>query len=205
MEALEDWIDETERKLYNTASKDNSRRLSYIFTEEFVDLVQKQKAEYEVKGFMKKRVQDAMESTPARRPFTTAKFGTLREKNNTLMNLLWTLETKQKMKKEAEREEAENAERIILEEELKEKQRKEDERLDAERRAIERMEAERKERELEASLSDVDPKTMLDIHGNPIQLSDTRRNTLAEGMGWLSTYDRNEDRDRVEKSWRVRI
>merc|ERR1719153_593031 len=205
MEALEDWIDETERKLYNNASKDNSRRLSYIFTEEFVDLVQKQKADYEVKGFMKKRVQDAMDLTPAKKPFTTAKFGTLREKNNTLMNLLLTLETKQKMKKEAEKEKAENEERIRLEADLKEKQRKEDERLEAEKRAIERMEAERLERELESSLSDFDPKIVLDVHGNPIKLSDTRRNALAEGMCWLSSYDRDEDQDRVEKSWRVRI
>merc|ERR1719357_1466800 len=174
MEALEDWIDETERKLYNNA-------------------IQKQKAEYEVKGFMKKRVQEAMEFTPAKRPFTTAKFGTLREKNNTLMNLLLTLETKQKMKKEAEKEKAENEERIRLEADLKEKQRKEDERLEAEKRAIERMEAEKIERELESSLSDVDLKVVLDVHGNPIKLSDMRRNALAEEMCWLSSYDRDED------------
>ena len=139
MEALEDWIDETQKELYNTASKESSRRSSIIFNEELVDLVKKQKTDYEAKGFKKKRVQDAMESALAKKPFTGAKFGTLREKNNTLMNLLLTLETKQKEKQKIEREEAENIERERANAELEEKQRKENERKEAKKSALERI------------------------------------------------------------------
>merc|ERR1711872_48442 len=105
MEALELWIDETEKELYDKASKEGRRRSSVILSDEFIELVERLKIDYEDKGFMRRRVQEAMEYALARKPFTSAKFGTLREKNNTLMNFLLTLETKQREKKEAEREE----------------------------------------------------------------------------------------------------
>ena len=46
------------------------------------------KVEYKEKGFMKRRVQEGMEEWKAARPYASAAFFTLREKNNTVMNFL---------------------------------------------------------------------------------------------------------------------
>ena len=150
MEALELWIDGTEKDLYENASKEGRRRSSVILSDEFTELVQKHKDDYEARGFMKRRVQEAMDIALAVKPFTSAKFGTLREKNNTLMNFLLMLEAKQREKKEADRREAEiietkrmDDEREVIEAALRDKQQKENERFEAERREIERKNAER--------------------------------------------------------------
>ena len=230
MEALEIWIDDVEKQLYDNASKEGRRRSSVILSDEFIELVQNVKDDYEAKGFMKRRVQEAMETVMAVKPFTSAKFGTLREKNNTLMNFLLTLEAKQKEKKEAVRREAEMIERERIdrekermEAELREAELKERERLEAEKREIERKEAERlheewkkaealKDQELDLlSIPDLNPlfpSQLLDIHGNPLKLSGSRRNTLAECLGWLTSWDTDSDgesQDTKTKSWRVRL
>ena len=225
MEALEAWIDETEEELYGKASREGRRRSSVILSDEFIELVERLKKDYDNKGFMKRRVQEAMETTKARKPFTSAKFGTLREKNNTLMNFLLTLEAKQQEKKETERKEAEKAERERIEKErerrekeLKEATEKENVRIEAERREIERKTAEMlheewkkaeamKDKELESvQVPPLLASNILDIHGNPLKLSDTRRNTLAEGLGWFSSWDRDSDKKKEKTiSWRVKL
>ena len=209
MGALEVWIDETEKKLYDNASKEGRRRSSVILSDEFIDLVENVKKEYEDKGFMKRRVQEAMETALAVKPFTSAKFGTLREKNNTLMNFIVTLEAKQIEKKEADRKEAERIEREKIEKDLREEQRKEAERLETERRERGFREAERKHAEwLESEAR----KQLFDIHGNPLKLSGDRQNQMSEGLFIGSIYvggDRDSDGDgegdTKDKSWRVKL
>merc|ERR1712002_1403120 len=73
MEALELWIDETEKELYDNACKEGRRRSSVILSDEFIELVANLKTDYEAKGFKKRRVQEAMDATPALKPFTSAK------------------------------------------------------------------------------------------------------------------------------------
>ena len=59
-----------------------------LLDEELVSLVARLKMEYKEKGFMKRRVQEGMEEWKAARPYASAVFFTLREKNNTVMNFL---------------------------------------------------------------------------------------------------------------------
>ena len=100
------------------------------------------------------------------------------------------------------------SERERREKELKEAAEKENERIEAEKREIERKTAEKLHEEwkkLEA-LKDAEleslqvpsslPSNILDIHGNPLKLTDTRRNTLAEGLGWFSSWDRDSEKER---------
>ena len=61
MGELKVWIDETEKKLYENANKEVRRRSSVILSDEFIDLVQNVKKEYEEKGFMKRRVQESID------------------------------------------------------------------------------------------------------------------------------------------------
>ena len=59
-----------------------------LLDEELVGLVVRLKLEYKEKGFMKRRVQEGMEEWKAARPYASAVYFTLREKNNTVMNFL---------------------------------------------------------------------------------------------------------------------
>ena len=59
-----------------------------LLDEELVSLVGRLKMEYKEKGFMKRRVQEGMEEWKAARPYASAVYFTLREKNNTVMNFL---------------------------------------------------------------------------------------------------------------------
>ena len=70
MGELKVWIDETEKKLYENANKEVRRRSSVILSDEFIDLVQNVKKEYEEKGFMKRRVQESIETALALKSFT---------------------------------------------------------------------------------------------------------------------------------------
>ena len=59
-----------------------------LLDSELVILVGRLKVEYKEKGFMKRRVQEGMDEWKAARPYASAVFFTLREKNNTVMNFL---------------------------------------------------------------------------------------------------------------------
>merc|ERR1711915_249368 len=168
MKDLETWIDEAEKRMYVCASKEGINKENVILSDEFIELVQNIKSEYEVNGFMKRRVQEAMDTFQAVKPFTSARFGTLREKNNTFMNLIFTLEAQQKTKLDALREEEER----------------------------------KKEKENILSSQHIE----LDADGNPLKLSNSRRNELADGLSWLSGCDRDENgEDDSHKIWRVRL
>merc|ERR1711872_11844 len=117
-----------------------------------------------------------------------------------------------------EREEAEKLERerIVsererMEKEFRDAEEKEKERKEAEKREIERKNAERlhnewkkeealKDAELASLTIPLKQSNILDIHGNPLKLSDTRRNTLAEGLGWFSSWDRDSNKESEKKS-----
>ena len=164
-----------------------------------------------------------MESATAKKPFEGAKFGSLREKHNTFMNFIFTLERKQEDKRYTEmtelqrmKEEQLELERKEEEERKVEEKREEEERLEAERRERERREAEarhqrwRGEGEEDCALPTARPPVH-DLSGNPLQLSQEKTNQCsghfigaiyvgAESESWT-------DRQRGEKSssWRVRL
>ena len=96
MEAMEEWMDETERILNDIVNKKSSRRLSDIFTKEFLDIIQSQKTEYETK----KILQNPKEPNSAKKHVTFAKIITSEVSNKTLTNHLLTIETKQTEKRD---------------------------------------------------------------------------------------------------------
>ena len=220
MEEVEEWLDQTQVELYQSLSQEGRRRSSVILSEECrekIDLIMK---DYEEKGFKKRRIQENMEDTPARKPFEGSKYGTLREKHNTFMNFIFAIELKQKEKRQAELAEIEmiknqelEAETKLAEERRAEDEREEEERREAERRARERREAEaRHERWREDELVLVASSTPgYDLTGNPLQLSEEKRNPLCSGRFIGSIYVGQEeswtDSRGGEKShsWRVRI
>ena len=209
MKAVEEWLDETEKELYQVMSEEKSGSSSAIFTEEFLEFVQRKRTEYEAAGFMREVVQDAMDSTPARKPFSSAKIGTVREKNNTLLNLLLTLETQQMLRYKtiADREDAGRKERERLEAELRNKQRREKAMKDPERIVTKTEEEKRKEPKRVPSLPDYAPNNNLDIPDTSLKLSDYKPNVLADSHGWYSSWYRDYDyhQGEGEKSWRVKI
>ena len=59
-----------------------------LLAPELVEVVGRLREEYRSLGFMKRRVQEGMEDWRAARPYASAIYFTLREKNNTVMNFL---------------------------------------------------------------------------------------------------------------------
>ena len=59
-----------------------------LLAAELVEVVGRLREEYRSRGFMKRRVQEGMEEWRAARPYASALYFTLREKNNTVMNFL---------------------------------------------------------------------------------------------------------------------
>ena len=122
-----------------------------------------------------------MNRTQAARPFNSSVFGTLREKNNTIMNFVKTLDEKQREKKERETN--------LPGETVDEKP--------VEARDHTSIEYTGKHQE--------------DLKGNPLNLSGERSNVLTEGLFIGSIYvgregqrDKQEDQER-NKSWRVKL
>ena len=206
MEAVEKWLDKTEKELYQVMREEKSGISSTVFTEKFLSFVQRKRTDYEAAGFMKTIVQDAMDSTPAKNPFSSAKIGTIREKNNTLLNLLLTLETQQMMRKKtkAAKKEAEGKEREKLEAELREKQKRDNKRKETESRVTKPVEGKRKEPKFATPLSDCAPSN---TPTTPLKLSDYKPNVLAESHSWYTSWSRDYDyhKGEEEKSWRVKI
>ena len=102
MGEVEEWIDKTQVELYKSLSQEGRSRSSLILSEECrqkIDLIIK---DYEEKGFKKRRIQEDMEETAARKPFQGSKYGTLREKHNTFMNFIFAIDLKQQEKRQAE-------------------------------------------------------------------------------------------------------
>ena len=123
-----------------------------------------------------------MDRTQAARPFNSSVFGTLREKNNTIMNFVKTLEEKQR----------ENKEREVV--------NLPDETVD-----------EKPVETREHTSIEYTGKQQEDLKGNPLNLSGERSNVLTEGLFIGSIYvgregqrDKQEDLER-NKSWRVKI
>ena len=102
MAALELWLDQAEEQLYARLVLISRNIFSLLFCrvaqveastgdlldDELVGVVGRLKVEYKEKGFMKRRVQEGMEEWKAARPYASAVYFTLREKNNTVMNFL---------------------------------------------------------------------------------------------------------------------
>ena len=227
MVEVEEWIDQSQVELYRSISQGGRRRSSVVLSEQCrgkIDLILK---DYEEKGFKKRRIQEDMEDTAARKPFEGSKYGTLREKHNTFMNFIFAIELKQQEKRQAELAEMEMIKNKELEEETKlaeerraEEEREQEERREADRRERERREAEAKHlrwRELEEGEVEVEEELLLgpsggyDLAGNPLQLSEDKRNALCSGRFIGSIYVGQEeswtDRGAGESShsWRVRI
>ena len=120
-------MDETQAQFYNFLAENctEEEKSTFILSEKCMENVNIIIKSYDDKGFKKKRIQDGMEFVDARKPFENAKFGTLREKHNTYMNFILTLNSKQKEKRLIEKIEMEK----IEEEKRQILQREEDERL----------------------------------------------------------------------------
>jgi len=163
-----------------------------LLDEELVSLVGRLKMEYKEKGFMKRRVQEGMEEWKAARPYASAVYFTLREKNNTVMNFLRTLEGRQQELREAQNRLAE-ARVAALKQEAEE------------RAAVRRLDA--AARELEAQKR----QKAMDISGNKLDLSgEARKNKLTEGRFVGSIYvggeeERSEGEGDKSNSWRVKL
>ena len=130
MGEVEEWIDQTQVELYKSLSQEGRRRSSVILSEDCrqkIDLIIK---DYEEKGFKKRRIQEDMEDTAAKKPFEGSKYGTLREKHNTFMNFIFAIDLKQQEKRQAELAEMEIIKNKELEAETKlaEERRAEEER-----------------------------------------------------------------------------
>ena len=229
MEDVELWIDEKQKEFYDFLAKKGSgrRRSSFILSQECMNNILSILENYENNGFKKKRIQDGMEFTDALRPFDGARFGTLREKHNTFMNFILTLNGKQKQKRDEEKAEIDRIERDKKElEELVEKERRDNlalaeaQKLENERRERERIEAEARHKTWRLCPCEPEPQDehlqltgALDLHGNPLQLSQEQRNTFSDGRFIGSIYLNNDSQNWTEKylendkstSWRVRL
>ena len=89
-------MDDTEKILNDIVNKESSRRLSDIFTKEFLDIIQSQKTEYETKMIL----QNPKEPHSGKKHITVAKIITSEVNNKTLTNHLLTIERKQKEKRD---------------------------------------------------------------------------------------------------------
>jgi len=189
--ALEEWLDIAEQQLFARVTQVESTT-GDLLDSELVILVGRLKVEYKEKGFMKRRVQEGMEEWKAARPYASAVFFTLREKNNTVMNFLRTLEGRQQELRDAQNRLAEaRAEQLKQEAE--------------ERAAARRLEA--AAREIEAQKR----QRGLDVAGNKLDLSgEARKNKLTEGRFVGSIYvggeeERSEGQRDKSNSWRVKL
>ena len=229
MEDLELWIDEKQKEFYEFLARNGSgrRRSSFILSEECMNKILSILENYEHNGFKKKRIQDGMEFTDASRPFDGARFGTLREKHNTFMNFILTLNSQQKQKRDEEEAEIERNEKHKKElEELVEKERRDNlalaeaQKLENERRERERIEAEIRHKTWRSCPCEPEPQAKhfqqtgaLDLDGNPLQLSQEHRNSFSDGRFIGSIYVNNDSPNWTEKylendkssSWRVRL
>ena len=227
MVEVEDWIDQTQGELYRSMSQEGRRRSSVLLSEECRERINLIIKDYEEKGFKKRRIQEDMEDTAARKPFEGSKYGTLREKHNMFMNFIFAIELKQQERRQTELAEMEiiktqelEAETKLAEERRAEAEREEEERREAERRERERREAEARHQrwraedrgeevqEVEILLSST---AGFDLAGNPLQLSEDKRNVLSSGRFIGSIYVGQEEswteRQGGENSysWRVRL
>ena len=122
-----------------------------------------------------------MDRTQAARPFNSSVFGTLREKNNTIINFVKTLDEKQRENKERETN------------------------LPGE--TVDDKPVETREH----TSTEYACKHQDDLKGNPLNLSGERSNVLTDELFIGSIYVRREgQRDKQEdhesnKSWRVKL
>jgi len=191
LSACEGWLDQAEELLYARVAQVEAST-GDLLDDELVGLVARLKIEYKEKGFMKRRVQEGMEEWRAARPYASAVYFTLREKNNTVMNFLRTLEGRQQELREAQNRLAE-ARVAALKQEAEE------------RAAARRLES--AARELEAQKR----QKAMDISGNKLDLSgEARKNKLTEGRFVGSIYvggeeERSEGQRDKSNSWRVKL
>jgi len=191
LSACEGWLDQAEELLYARVAQVEAST-GDLLDDELVGLVARLKIEYKEKGFMKRRVQEGMEEWRAARPYASAVYFTLREKNNTVMNFLRTLEGRQQELREAQNRLAE-ARVAALKQEAEE------------RAAARRLES--AARELEAQKR----QKGMDISGNKLDLSgEARKNKLTEGRFVGSIYvggeeERSEGQRDKSNSWRVKL
>ena len=129
MEEVETWIDDTQAELYKSMGREGRRRSSFILSEECMKNISQIVRDYDLRGFRKRRIQEAMEEISAKKPFEGAMFGTLREKHNTFMNFIFAIEIRQKKKRETEMEEAQRIkeEQLELEKKIEEEKKAEEE------------------------------------------------------------------------------
>merc|ERR1711890_105341 len=94
VDKLEDWLDQTEEKLYKAAVETGRRRSSLIKVSEFSNFMKGIQEEYHAQGFEEKAAQKEMDDIKCRKPLPGSKSGTLKEKNDLIMNLVNTVEKK---------------------------------------------------------------------------------------------------------------
>ena len=226
---LENWIDETQAQFYTFLAENctEEEKSTFILSEKCMENVNNIIKSYDDNGFKKKRIQDGMEFVDARKPFENAKFGTLREKHNTYMNFILTLNSKQKEKRlieKIEMEKIEEEKRQILQREEDERReelsRRESERMENERRERERIEAEMKHAAWRKRILEEDPNidkietpSLLprDMNGIPMEIAEEKQNSFSDGRFIGAVYIKDSEdwderflRDK-SSSWRVRL
>ena len=82
---LEDWLDSVSERLRNLDNEDQLQ-----------EIIRTIKAEYVEAGFMRSDVQTEMNRTQAVRPFSRCELGTLREKHNTVINIIRSVDQQQR-------------------------------------------------------------------------------------------------------------
>ena len=87
LQLLEEWLDRTSENLRRLTEGSNNGKDEGDLNK----IVEEMKTEYVGLGFMKQDIQTEMNRTQAERPFSRAKLGTLREKHNTVINIMKAL------------------------------------------------------------------------------------------------------------------
>jgi len=94
-EKLEEWIDDAQTRIFQSAVVNNTRRRSSVIqSKDFANMIKDIKTEYKEAGFDEKLDTDTLEKVKAKKPLSSQKKGNLKEKNETLMKLLNVVEEK---------------------------------------------------------------------------------------------------------------
>ena len=217
---VEDWIDKNQSEFSSfVAAKctEGRRKSSIILSEECEECINKILSDYHDNGFKKKRIQEGMEFSDARKPFEGCRFKTLREKHNTFMNFILSIHSKQKEKRNIKENEALKAAEEEENRKLAELKKMEEESLEYQRREVERLEAERRHALWRKSSPSEDNSSGAlygnrDMAGNAFNVSSERQNGCSEGRFIGAVYVGEDNENWSERflkdkssSWRVRL
>jgi hypothetical protein len=94
VDKLEDWLDQTEERLYKAAVETGRRRSSLMKVSEFSNFMKDIQDDYVAQGFSEKSAEKEMTEIKCRKPLPGSKKGTLKEKNDLIVNFITSVEKK---------------------------------------------------------------------------------------------------------------